>query len=134
MKQRITTVLLSATVVVAGIVCIYLMVMDFHGLRTYGLLKPMETRLRPFPAALVLPQDHPWVATDVDKIRDWMTFDYINKVFRLPPAFLKDALGITDALYPNITLRRYAHDRATTSDAVILKVRVRINDHLRTLP
>lgn len=41
-------------------------------------------------------------------IQPWMTFDYINFVFKMPPSYLKNILGITDTRYPNIRIDRYA--------------------------
>ena len=41
---------------------------------------------------------------DVGIVRSWMTFDYLNRVFRLPPGYLKDALHISDARYPHLSL------------------------------
>lgn len=44
----------------------------------------------------------------VDTIQLWMTFDYINFVFHLPPNYLRDALKITDPHYPRLQIGRYA--------------------------
>jgi len=41
-------------------------------------------------------------------IAPWMTFDYINVIFSLPPDYLKTALLITDPTYPNLRIERYA--------------------------
>ncbi len=41
-------------------------------------------------------------------IRPWMTFDYINVVFKLPTDYLQNKLNITDYRYPNIRVDRYA--------------------------
>ncbi len=41
------------------------------------------------------------------QIQSWMTFRYINYVFRLPVNYLSDKLNITDKSYPNITLDKY---------------------------
>ena len=44
----------------------------------------------------------------VNDIAPWMTFNYINFVFKLPPEYLKNTLTISDARYPNIQIRTYA--------------------------
>ncbi|MDB5188547.1 MAG: hypothetical protein JWM92_145 [Candidatus Nomurabacteria bacterium] len=44
----------------------------------------------------------------VDTITPWMTFDYLNLVFRLPSTYLQNTLAITDAQYPNVTINAYA--------------------------
>ena len=46
--------------------------------------------------------------SDVYFIRSWMTFDYINTLFRLPPDYLKTQLNITDPHYPRISIRTFA--------------------------
>lgn len=44
----------------------------------------------------------------VDEVAGWMTFEYLDRVFALPPEALKDALGITDPRYPRLSIRRWA--------------------------
>ncbi len=41
-------------------------------------------------------------------VQPWMTFDYVNNVFGLPPPYLKDAFDIRDADYPNISIAHHA--------------------------
>jgi hypothetical protein len=43
-------------------------------------------------------------AISVDGIKGWMTFDFVNKSFHLPPDYLKKELDITDKKYPNVTI------------------------------
>ena len=67
---------------------------------------------------------------DVEAVADWMTFDYLDRVFRLPPDYLKGALSITDARYPRMSIRRYARDaKLPFADAV-----TRVKDALRARP
>ncbi|MEI7688870.1 MAG: hypothetical protein WCI91_01655 [Candidatus Nomurabacteria bacterium] len=40
-------------------------------------------------------------------IRIWMTFDYLNVIFRLNPDYLKNVFNITDPQYPNIRIDKY---------------------------
>jgi hypothetical protein len=48
----------------------------------------------------------------ISDIRVWMTFDYINVIFKLDPLYLKNTLAITDSKYPNISIEAYArHNR-----------------------
>lgn len=55
-------------------------------------------------------------------IGDWMTFDYLNAVFKLPPEYLQTALGIQDSRYPNISLRQYAQNHAIDEDIFLGQV------------
>ncbi|MDD2916408.1 MAG: hypothetical protein PHH70_01035 [Candidatus Gracilibacteria bacterium] len=44
---------------------------------------------------------------DIQHIETWMTFQYINFVFDMPPEYLKEALKIDDVHYPNLPIGRY---------------------------
>ncbi|MEI6316280.1 MAG: hypothetical protein WCO65_00960 [bacterium] len=58
----------------------------------------------------------------VDEIQPWMTFNYVTVVFKLPPLYLKTALGITDQRYPNIQIGRYAKLNNIDSTLLIKKI------------
>lgn len=45
--------------------------------------------------------------TNVNNIMPWMTFDYINVIFRLDPTYLKNNLMINNPRYPNIRIDNY---------------------------
>ena len=49
-------------------------------------------------------------ASDASSTQAWMTFDYINHLFALPPQYLETALAITDSRYPRLTIQEYAED------------------------
>ncbi len=55
---------------------------------------------------------------DTDLIRDWMTFGYINKIYDLPPNYLKEILGITNKKYPNMIVdeQNLEHVKSAVSD------------------
>ena len=63
---------------------------------------------------------------DVNDIDTWMTFDYLNTVFKLPPKYLQHALAITDPSYPNIHIGRFAKDSHQTLAAALAQVRAAI--------
>lgn len=44
----------------------------------------------------------------ISDIRAWMTFDYLNVIFKLDPLYLKNTLAITNSKYPNISIGAYA--------------------------
>jgi hypothetical protein len=54
--------------------------------------------------------------TAPEEIEPWMTFAYINFVFKLPDEYLKMKLGISLDRYPNIQIARYI--RLTHADTV----------------
>jgi hypothetical protein len=49
----------------------------------------------------------PQTRIEAANIESLMTFDYINKVFKLPPDYLKERLAIADVRYPRLSLRAY---------------------------
>lgn len=51
--------------------------------------------------------DHIHPMMNVRMIAPWMTFNYLNIVFRLPPDYLQNTFSITDPRYPNIRLDYY---------------------------
>ena len=59
---------------------------------------------------------------DVSAIAPWMTFDFINHVFNLPPEYLKTTLSITDARYPTLTISHYATESKITTNQLTAQV------------
>ncbi len=57
------------------------------------------------------------------QIQDWMTFRYINSIFRLPPPYLAQTLNITDAYYPNLVIGTYASSRQLNPAAFLESVK-----------
>lgn len=57
------------------------------------------------------------------QIQDWMTFEYLNTVFDLPPEYLKISLHITDPAYPRLSLRAFARRAHFSTAAVVESVR-----------
>lgn len=77
-------------------------------LREYAELKKLEI-VSPRDAFVNIANHHgPFTAKDVPLIQGWMTFDYVNKIFNLPPDYLKTSLGISDARYPQEVIFKYA--------------------------
>mgnify|MGYP001558754859 FL=1 len=57
--------------------------------------------------------------TEVDSIMEWMTFDYINRVFNLPADYLKTELAVTDPKYPKITILRASVSQQVSTEAYL---------------
>ena len=56
-----------------------------------------------------------------DEISGWMTFRYINAVFKLPPTYLENSLNIKDKHYPNLSLDVLAKEQNLTSQQITAK-------------
>jgi hypothetical protein len=72
----------------------------------------------------------PLTASDVDIVRPWMTFDYINKIFNIPPSYLKNDLLISDPYYPHTSLSSYATYSHTNATLLTTQVESALNDYL----
>jgi len=62
------------------------------------------------------------VINEVADIRAWMTFDYLNKRFDLPPDYLRDRLSISDPAYPRLTIGKFAKDLKQSASSTLTEV------------
>ncbi len=67
---------------------------------------------------------------DVDLIQTWMTFDYLNAVFMLPPDYLRESLHITDARYPFLTLTKFARGAGVDQNTVLARTQDEVRQWL----
>lgn len=70
---------------------------------------------------------------DTNSIRSWMTFDYINKAFKLPVDYLKNTLNISDSRYPNIALEDYAEKEKINKASFTTNVQEAVHNYLTSL-
>lgn len=70
--------------------------------------------------------------SDVSSIRAWMTFDYINHAFHLPPALLQKELNIREKRYPKITLHQVAKIQKEETSSFLKKTQESITTYLHT--
>jgi len=68
---------------------------------------------------------------DIDTVvQPWATFDYINTLFKLPPAYLQTQLSITDSHYPRVHLSRYAKSKNIDANVFLAQVKEAIRSYL----
>ena len=60
---------------------------------------------------------------DVSMIDTWMTFGYINTIFKLPSDYLKTSLNINDNHYPNLSLNKYINTQKLDKNVYLSSVR-----------
>lgn len=60
--------------------------------------------------------------TDVDQLKPWATFAFVNKVFELPPRYLENALLISDTAYPDISIEELARMQAIPTPTLLYTV------------
>ncbi len=114
--------LVLALLVAVVAITLYQTVNNFETLRLRGNIQP---RRRHNQARL---------AANPDQIQGWMTFRYINLVFRLPPDYLKTQLIISDTRYPNLLLGSAAKEQKISSAQIIAKTIAAVKNYLSAPP
>lgn len=88
----------------------YLLMRDYRALRYRGAFQYPH----PFPHSfrqMYRAGERHLTRADVDALRGWMTFDYLNKGFVLPQEYLAAALAIRAHRYPNMTIGAFAKEK-----------------------
>ena len=67
--------------------------------------------------------------SDTDMVESWMTFDYINRIFNLPPEYLKASLQIADSHYPRISVSKYAKSQGIMPDQFVTRIQAAIRNY-----
>jgi hypothetical protein len=76
-------------------------------------------------------KNHPHLmANDTGAIRSWMTFDYLNKLFNLPPDYLKTQLSVTNPAYPRLTIGTFAKDVGQPASSTLTKIQNDVRQYL----
>ena len=71
---------------------------------------------------------------DVKYIDKWMTFRYINFIFKMPESYLSGTLSMDDMRYPNISLWRYAWDKNIDTTTFLDQVKNSVTKYLQQNP
>ncbi len=71
-----------------------------------------------------------WTKNDLGRVQSWLTFDYLNFVFRLPPTYLESQLPAPDSKYPNISIEAYADRHKLDHLKFLEEVRSAIGNYL----
>jgi len=100
---------------VFGVLATLLVLLLALFVRQVAIMRPSLISLSPRSWHLSVRSRRPLTASDAASIQSWMTFDYLNKVFALPPEFLKTTFGITDPRYPRLSLAHYAETKGVSA-------------------
>lgn len=68
----------------------------------------------------------------VADIQSWMTFSYIDFIFKLPPNYLQNALHLSDPHYPNVQIRLYSKVNNLNPATVIQQIQQAITAYTQT--
>lgn len=116
-------ILKIAGVVALAIVCLLSVIwfiMSFRRLYREGELQPTYTHQG---------RERIYHSVTVDTIGTWMTFNYLNVVFKLPPTYLQNSLAITDKQYPNVRIDTYIKRHGLSSTAFLAGIRQAITSY-----
>lgn len=113
MSPRYLKITIIVLVVVLVVLAVFL-ALQYRSLRREQVLSARELWLDN-----VLKRHGPPTASDVDVLRSWMTFAYINQLFDVPSAYLKDEVPVNDARYPQISIGSYARENNMNVNAFL---------------
>lgn len=122
MKEKVKKYLSTFAVFLLAAIFIILsvrLINDFWSLKKSGYLKPARSLRRHVNAATPSP----------DQIQDWMTFSYINYVYRLPEKYLAEKILIRQPNYSNLTLNKYAKQNSLDSGQLLSQVKKAVKDY-----
>jgi len=102
-----------------------LFVWDYVSLTRARIINDREMEL-----STIVRNHGPLTANDVGLVRPWMTFDYINTLFKIPPDYLRAQLSITDTSYPRLSLSGYAKYQQTSTAVVLAAVESSLTTYL----
>jgi hypothetical protein len=104
-------------------------VQDYFSVRREAVIAAREGSLSGF-----VDKHGPMTADEVGVIRSWMTFDYINRLFNLPPSYLQTQFSITDTHYPRLTVATYAMRNDLDTQTFVLQIEAAIQNYFKNTP
>jgi len=119
---------IAAMIVLGAVLALMVLLVagDLINFRTTGRLSPRH-HARDLLNLISPSSQNALPAPNLAYIQTWMTFDYLNKAFKLPPDYLKLKLNITDSRYPNLSIRHLTDDMKTDPNAVLAEIRAAIS-------
>ncbi len=106
-------------------ILLFFLVRQYQVLRREAILNARESWL------MNAIKNHPHLtADDVSVVSAWMTFDYVNTLFNLPPDYLKAQLSVLDAAYPKLTINKFANESRASASSMLAAVQAAIRQYL----
>ena len=130
MKEKLTLSGIFIVVIILFLIMVHFLIVAFRDLRggaVFGTPAGQQHSLRNLYG---LRRGYTPSVSDVNSIKPWMTFNYINKIFNLPNEYLKTGLGISDAKYPNITIQKSIQTQGASSTAYLEELKGLVREHL----
>jgi hypothetical protein len=126
MKDKKDKYILIALIIIIALLLflVFSLVSAIRRLRTSGAL------VYPHSTHFYRIQARPATAADVKSIAGWMTFNYLNKSFNLPPEYLQTELNISDKAYPNLIISKIAQGQKLSAGAYLETVKNAVSAYL----
>lgn len=115
-----------AVLVFILIILFAMFIRDYQSLEQLRLTRPYHSWLLNAKSRRPLT-----TVSDVNSIESWMTFDYLNYLFNLPPSYLKSQLSITDTHYPRLSISQYARKQNFDPNAFLDSVKNALRPYLK---
>ena len=108
-------------------ILVFFLVREIRHLNHTEIINARELQVSNF-----LREHGPLTINDIGIVAPWMTFDYINKLFALPPTYLETTLGVSNSRYPQMSLSSDARSTGVSSAFLIGKVESALQKYLNT--
>ena len=116
----ILEIILALMAVIIAVLCV-LLAGQYQHIRQLNYISPhRQSFLRSLQGS------GPLSAADASSTQSWMTFNYVDRAFSLPPTYLQMNLNVSDSRYPNMTIMEYAKDAGLSPAAALSKVQTAI--------
>jgi len=109
--------------VVAIIALVFLLFRQYQHVERLGYIAHQQSLFRSLHGSGVL------TTADASSTKGWMTFEYINRAFDLPPSYLETELDVYDTRYPRMTIIEYGKDAGISEAAALSRVQNAISTY-----
>ncbi len=110
-------------------ILLFFLVREYQALRRESIINARESWL-----TATLKDHHHLTVNDVSVIRSWMTFDYLNNLFAVPPEYLKTQLSVKDPTYPKLTIGKFAKDIGQPASSTLEEAQNAVRQYLANSP
>ena len=118
-----------ATLAILLAILIFFLAREYRTLRHESIVNARETQL------INIFKNHSHLTeSDSSVIRSWMTLDYVNRLFNLPPPYLQQTLRVTDPNYPRLTIGKLATETHGIAASTTAEVQAAVSNYLTNNP
>jgi hypothetical protein len=96
-------------------------VFDLRSLYKTGELRPSRG----------LHRNYVYRIQDPTQIEGWMTFSYVDYIFKLPKDYLLKSFAITDSHYPNLEINQYANEKKFDTANFLKQIRESVAQYIK---